>query len=435
MKSILPFLLCFLCFTSCDIFNSDEPFDGGRGTAENPYQISTAEQLQRIGEEGNLDNHFIQVKDIDASETVEFNDGKGFIPIGTIGMPFRGSYNGNGYAISNIKLSFSVPNVGLFGYIRAGTIENVQIVQSEVPNCSNQNILKRVSFQSSTVKKADDIIIIIDDIESAGLLVGFNDDGGVIRNSSAIGRLGIERNHVGGLVGYNSGLIVQSYSDVSISSPRYAGGLTGGNSGEIINSGASGCVSTPGTAGGLTAYNTFNISNSYATGNVLGSIAGGLVAYNLFGSIITSYTLGEISGSGNASGGVAAFNLAEIINSYSLSEFIESSDAKNVGGITGINGEDGTIITSYSAGKLASAPGSTIGGISGLNEGLIESNYWDITATGVDTGTGSGSADGTMGLETDQLMGPSAQENMPEFDWVNIWTTTPDGYPVLRWQE
>lgn len=434
IKKISIIVFCCSFLVSCDIFDSGKPFGGGKGTVENPYQISTAKQLQQIGEEENLGKHFIQVKDIDASESAEFNDGKGFLPIGNIGSPFRGSYNGNGYTISNIKLSFSVSNVGLFGYVKAGIIENVQIVQSEVPNCSNQKILTNSSLQSSSVEKADDIIIIIDDIESAGLLVGFNDDGSVIRNSSATGRLSIERNHVGGLVGYNSGFIDQSYSDVSINGFRYAGILAGGNTGEIINSGASGCVSTPGIAGGLTAYNTFTISNSYATGNVLGTTAGGLVAYNLFGSIIASYSSGEISGSGNSSGGIAAINLAEIINSYSLIEFSESTESENIGGIAGINGENASIVTSYSAGKLTSAPVSTIGGISGLNEGLIESSYWDMTATGVNNGTGSGNADGTTGLTSEQITGPTAQENMPGFDWLNVWKTTSDGYPILRWQ-
>ncbi len=427
-------ILCCFFLASCDIFDSGKTFDGGTGTIESPYQIATAEQLQRIAEDENLDKSFIQVKDINASETAEYNDGKGFLPIGSIGSPFRGSYNGNGYTISNIKLNFSVPNVGLFGYIKAGRIENIQIVQSEIPNCSNQITLVNPLKQFSTVEKAGDIIIIIDDIESAGLLAGFN-DGGVIRNSSAFGRLSIERNHVGGLVGYNSGLIVQSYSDVSISSSRYAGGLTGGNTGEIINSGTSGCVSTSGAAGGLTAYNTFNISNSYATSNILGSIAGGLVAYNLFGSIIASYTSGKISGSGNASGGVAAINLAEIINSYSLSEFSESSDAENFGGIAGINRGDGTIITSYAAGKLAGKTEFNIGAIAGLNEGSIKSSYYDITETDLNIGTGEGNSDGATGLTTAEMTGPAAEQNMPEFDWVNIWRTTEDGYPVLRWEE
>ncbi|WP_234568153.1 hypothetical protein [Rhodohalobacter sp. 614A] len=435
MKTILPFLLCFILISSCGILGSDNPFDGGKGTVENPYQISTAKQLQQIGEEENLGKHFIQVKDIDASESAEFNDGKGFLPIGNIGSPFRGSYNGNGYTISNIKLSFSVSNVGLFGFVKAGIIENVQLIQSQGPNCDNLKIPTNALLQTSSVEKADDIIIIIDDIESAGLLVGYNGDGGLIRNSSSIGHLSIEKNHVGGLVGYNSGFIDQSYSNVSISSPRYSGVLAGGNTGEIINSGASGCISTAGTAGGLTAYNTFTISNSYATGNVLGSTAGGLVAYNLFGSIVASYSSGEISDFGNASGGIAAINLAEIKDSYSLSDFNVSSEAEKIGGIAGINKADGTITTSYSAGKLASEPSSAVGGVAGLNEGVIESSYWDKTATGVNTGTGAGNSDGTVSLTTEQITGPSAQENMPEFDWENIWTITADGYPILRWQE
>ena len=98
------------------------------------------------------------------SSSAEFNDGKGFLPIGNIGRPFSGSYNGNGYTISNIKLNFGVPNVGLFGYIKAGIIENIQIVQSEVPNCNNQKTLANALIQFSTVKKTDDIIIIIENI-------------------------------------------------------------------------------------------------------------------------------------------------------------------------------------------------------------------------------------------------------------------------------
>src|SRR6056297_2901903 len=144
-------ILCCFFLASCDIFDSGKTFDGGTGTIESPYQIATAEQLQRIAEDENLDKSFIQVKDINASETAEYNDGKGFLPIGSIGSPFRGSYNGNGYTISNIKLNFSVPNVGLFGYIKAGRIENIQIVQSEIPNCSNQITLVNPLKQFSTV--------------------------------------------------------------------------------------------------------------------------------------------------------------------------------------------------------------------------------------------------------------------------------------------
>jgi hypothetical protein len=32
------------------------------------------------------------------------------------------------------------------------------------------------------------------------------------------------------------------------------------------------------------------------------------------------------------------------------------------------------------------------------------------------------------------MTGDAARENMPGFDWGNVWTTSPDGYPILRWQ-
>ena len=55
--------------------------------------------------------------------------------------------------------------------------------------------------------------------------------------------------------------------------------------------------------------------------------------------------------------------------------------------------------------------------------------------TGINESIGEGSSDGTTGLSTSEMTGPMARENMPEFDWINVWTTTPDGYPVLQWQE
>ena len=107
--------------------------------------------------------------------------------------------------------------------------------------------------------------------------------------------------YAGGLVGYNSGSILNSYAadDVSATSTStssyeyaYAGGLVGYNSGSITNSYATGNVSATSSgdyayAGGLVGGNTSSgsITNSYATGNVSASsiyntYAGGLVGYN-----------------------------------------------------------------------------------------------------------------------------------------------------------
>jgi len=82
----------------------EPPFAGGSGTETDPFQIETIEQLQAVGDSVNLDKHFLQTADIDASETEEWNGGKGFRPIGDI-LPlsanFSGSYNGDGFVITN----------------------------------------------------------------------------------------------------------------------------------------------------------------------------------------------------------------------------------------------------------------------------------------------------------------------------------------------
>jgi len=65
---------------------------------------------------------------------------------------------------------------------------------------------------------------------------------------------------------------------------------------------------------------------------------------------------------------------------------------------------------------------------------IIIDGYWDIDSSSISTGVGKGSSIGTTWLYTLQITGTSAEENMPEFDWVNIWKTT-SGYPILRWQE
>ena len=78
-------------------------FAGGDGTEGNPYQVSTAEQLDNV--RNYLDAYFIQTADIDLTEaTAEggtfYNDGSGWSPIGTNrNTPFAGSYDGGGHRI------------------------------------------------------------------------------------------------------------------------------------------------------------------------------------------------------------------------------------------------------------------------------------------------------------------------------------------------
>ncbi|WP_185958489.1 IPT/TIG domain-containing protein [Fodinibius sediminis] len=228
------------------------PFTQGSGTAADPYQVETIDQLQVVNQF--LDAHFVQATNIDASATAGWNGGQGFKPIGDYNTGFSGSYDGDGYTISGLTMDRTQSNVyGLFGVLASrGQLSNVRLTNIDITT--------------------DD---------TAGGLVGGNQ--GTITDSYVSGTITSSTNGTtGGLVGENNGVIRKSYSLANVNGRANVGGLVGTNYyGTITNSYATGNVDASLTiAGGLVGNNKSVIEHSYATGAVsAGSTAGGLVGY------------------------------------------------------------------------------------------------------------------------------------------------------------
>ncbi len=182
-------------------------------------------------------------------------------------------------------------------------------------------------------------------------LVGYND--GTILNSYYIGNVGEARDnvgeardYVGGLVGSNSGIILNSYSTGNVNGiGDYIGGLVGYNEGKITNSYSTESVDGSGdNVGGLVGNNEGTILNSYSTGNVRGNYeVGGLVGSN-GSSTINSYSTGNVNGARDYVGGLVGVNYRIILNSYSTGNVNGARDY--VGGLIGENIE-GTVESSY----------------------------------------------------------------------------------------
>ena len=101
----------------------DVQFAGGSGTAEDPWQIATAEQLDRVRDD--LKAHYILTEDIDLSGY------ENWIPIGAFqslsdapedaevphpDFAFTGTFDGAGHTIANLTVSCEAPmGAGLFG--------------------------------------------------------------------------------------------------------------------------------------------------------------------------------------------------------------------------------------------------------------------------------------------------------------------------------
>lgn len=432
------------------IFDNDpsHPFAFGSGTEENPYVIATIDQLQAIDDTLYLDKHFIQAGDIDASATAEFNNGEalhdGFNPIGDAEHPFTGSYNGGGYVIENIYLKFtrSYDYNGLFGYVKNARLENINVDNRE-------QVGEKLSSEKLAVKpgQVQEMFYLLnqstDDSLKRGLggLAGVN-EGGVIRNSHFRGGVGGYPGQEGsGLVGVNTGLIEFSSFEGSVSYDGSAG-FVSWNIGEIRNSYASVVVSGQSTAGFVyvndgTIIESYSDLGTYSYGT---AATAGLVLRN-YGRIESSFATGTNSGFMRTSGLVME-NGGQILNSYSQVSldvnFVTGIEELRIGNLVMENHAEGVVETSYAAGSLTLNPESATvyaGGVAAENFGELKSVYWDREKTGMEEGVDEGSGVGAAGLTTLQMTGASAQENMSEFDWVNVWTTTSDGYPILRWQE
>ena len=140
-------------------------FAGGAGTLGSPYQISTCQQLEDINytpDDGDTfpflteGKYFILNNDIDCSDTVNWNDGAGFMPIGQTGevpdwnsyrQPFYGFFDGDNHKISGLYIYR--PNLydgGLFGEIYndsndASIIKNLNIIDADIKTYGNSGIL------------------------------------------------------------------------------------------------------------------------------------------------------------------------------------------------------------------------------------------------------------------------------------------------------
>ena len=89
------------------------------GTSASPTQIDSCEKLLNLEDKTNLDYELVQ--NIDCS---------GFVH--NTPKMFSGNLNGNGYEISNLTISTTKRNVGLFSRIDFGEIKNLTINNFQV---------------------------------------------------------------------------------------------------------------------------------------------------------------------------------------------------------------------------------------------------------------------------------------------------------------
>ncbi len=318
----------------------DIAYSGGSGTEADPYLLSTDSDIDDLSAtSADWNKYFILTQDI----TLVGNH----TPIGNFSTQFTGNFNGSGFTIKNLTVYQTTYYAGFFGY--AGSGANIHDIGIEI---SSDGVFSTTNY--------------------VGGLVGYNR--GIVSNSYATGNI-TGGNDVGGLVGWNSGIVSNSYATGNITGGDWVGGLVGcNNAGTVTNCFATGTATGSSAVGGLVGWNEgstveASVTNCFATGTVTGSsTVGGLVGWNegstVEASVTNCFATGTVTGSSTV-GGLVGYNHAEMAEASITNCFATGnvSGASFVGGLVGRNSAMFSTVyvtNSYYSGS----PADTNGGIS-----------------------------------------------------------------------
>lgn len=384
--------------------NIASAFEGGSGTAADPYQITTGGQLLLIKDY--YDKNFVLAANIDL-------DNKNWLPI----PDFTGTLDGAGYTIRNLQVSRTDDGQGLFAKISGNAaVKNLNIKGVYIKAGSNDNIGALAGVINGKSILIENINVILTE---NSLILGNDAVGGIVGETwSGNGQLASLTNchvesvstdytikgnsAVGGILGYarNSDLatlkIEKSTAKVSV----YGGDYTGGILGNMSRNGAI----------------SFQISSCGFDGKVSGgNCVGGIAGY--CEQIVACKVDAEISGK-DLVGGICGKIYKDLVACYSTGSLTCSSS-----NVSGMAGGYGPSVLSYTT----------------MSQGL-HSDCKDC-ATTASNGSGSNTATNCTNI-TEHLKG-CYSEYATYWDFNNTWTwsgkvngkTTNVSCPRLAWEK
>lgn len=328
----------------------------GDGTKENPFEITSVAELYWLAEVVNggkcseygggncsaelttnltvnsnlLGENNANVKADGTFDVNKFGSApEPWTPIGNSSMPYTGTFDGAGKTVSGLYLNDHLKHdVGLFGFVKGGTIQNVGVVDS----------------------------YFYGDYDIGGV-VG-NLDGGKVVNCYNNGVVRAISKNVGGVVAYDmNGKISDSYNTgVVYGAKDYVGGVAGYVEGDTI-------------------------TNCYNTGAIDGSSyeIGGVVGFVKNGGVTNSYNTGSVNGIGTVGGVVGELDESLASNVYNTAE-VSGKEDDAVGGLAGYV-DEGEVSNGYNIGPVKGV--SFVGGIAGgSSESIIKNVYNSASVTG-----------------------------------------------------
>lgn len=314
MKKILTTLLILTLTVSMNAFCSFAYADTGlqgEGTEENPYLLYTRADLFCVNNDVNASYKLMGDIDLEKQE---------FTPVGNAEAgAFAGTFDGNGYTISNLKVS-SGKYAALFG-CNEGTVKNIVLKNIDVRGTryaagvvaenAEAGIIADCKVLSGKVQGMDGLNPL-----NIGGICGLNGGKleGVFEN-----RASVKSEEISSIAG---GIVGKSTADIELSDVRNYGDITGDCAGGLIGYGANVSI--------IGGQNVGNISNfllngfeNHGGGNNAATFervtyggAGGLLGYSAKSNIEKSYNAGKIAGVKHGAGIIARTKEVELNECY-----------------------------------------------------------------------------------------------------------------------
>jgi hypothetical protein len=339
--------------------------------------IGSYAEFQLISTSANLSKKYKQETSLDLmSET--------WAPIGTQTSQFTGEYDGGEYEITNLMVSVTTSNVGLFGYATNATLRNIRLVSGTINGGAYVGGICGQADGSTSITNAHSGVTVTGTTSNVGGICGqiggattitsCRNTGNVKSTATANGN-----GYVGGIAGNLAGTtpkIKDCDNSGEVEGYSYTGGIAGfstATTAEITACRNSGTIRTGrNQSGGIVGQNegskTLTVTACYNTGAVNNSgpgYTGGIIGQLSSGSTLTAcFSTGTVTGSDpNYIGLICGQNGATITSSY----WTKGSNTATKGVASGT---DNTKAFSASAWPATSESGWGIGDGSGAN------TYW-----------------------------------------------------------
>ena len=440
----------------------------GDGTEEDPYEISTCEELQDGIPENGLHNNYKLVDDIDCEDkkNQEYNDvnpdiqGQGFIPISNFDFDdaFVGELDGNGYTVENLHFEVNEADVEQLGIGIIGTLTESHD-ESTVKNLDvkNSEIIIEDGYEFASGGDGNAVSFVVGEVPGDEAVI---ENIGVYDSSITID--GDIRGGFGTVVGRNmdedviaEDIIVENVEmnleDMSSTSNQASSSLVVGSSQG---------------AGSHTIFENITVrdsnikNNMFEPGEPITNSIAGLVGYNdgigininevvfenteVQGNLITATDLEDIRemddvvvqnsefGAVNAGDDSnEASNRLVVIDSV-FNDY-HTEDAEHL--ITFNQGNDvlirDTEIESERDlfGSGVETENVLVAGVTGL-QGLGSTSGISAGYITEESLNGEDSGDLTE-VQEFEVEGDNAESTIPEFDWGGIWLTQEDDFPIM----